>query len=156
TPMARKGRSTPWRDAGRGIPGWRRCGPRSEHDDGNGLPPPGLTSVSRMSRLSLAERSEVCMDEHHDSPHPGQRHAHGGKGHPHDRGALALLRYLRLLPRMWRSEVSSEIVRAIAPKSGERVVDLGAGMGAACVEAARTGATVVAVDPTPFMRSVLR
>jgi hypothetical protein len=32
---------------------------------------------------------------------------------------------------------------------GEFVVDLGAGMGAATVEAAMSGATVVAVDPMP-------
>jgi hypothetical protein len=35
------------------------------------------------------------------------------------------------------------------------VVDLGAGMGAATFEAVRTGASVVAVDPAPYMRSVL-
>ncbi|MGH7298367.1 MAG: class I SAM-dependent methyltransferase [Polyangiaceae bacterium] len=56
---------------------------------------------------------------------------------------------------MWTSEVSREVVRAVAPVSGERVVDLGAGMGAATVEAAMSGATVIAVDPTPYMRRIL-
>src|SRR5689334_19475982 len=81
------------------------------------------------------------------------RHHHG---HQHDRGVRAFLRYLRLLPSMWRSQVNSEVVRAIAPQAGERVVDLGAGMGAAAVEAARTEATVIAIDPAPYMRWLLR
>lgn len=82
-------------------------------------------------------------------------HHHHGHAHEHDQGIPGLLRYLRLLPRMWRSPVSTAVVEAIAPKAGERVLDLGAGMGAATVEAARTGATVLAVDPTPFMRAIL-
>ena len=82
--------------------------------------------------------------------------ANHGHGHEHDRGVLAFVRYVRLLPVLWRSQVSSEVVRAIAPKAGERVVDLGAGMGSATVEAVPTGASVVAVDPAPYMRSILR
>jgi ubiquinone/menaquinone biosynthesis C-methylase UbiE len=57
---------------------------------------------------------------------------------------------------MWTSPVNREVVRSLAPASGECVVDLGAGMGAATVEAARSGATVVAVDPMPYMRRILR
>jgi ubiquinone/menaquinone biosynthesis C-methylase UbiE len=79
-----------------------------------------------------------------------------GHAHRHDRGLAATFRYLRLLPELWRSDVGAEVVRAVAPKPGERVVDLGAGMGAATFEAARTGATVFAVDPTPLMRGILR
>jgi ubiquinone/menaquinone biosynthesis C-methylase UbiE len=56
---------------------------------------------------------------------------------------------------MWRSRISREVVRSVAPRAGERVVDLGAGMGSATVLAARRGATVVAVDPTSFMRRIL-
>jgi ubiquinone/menaquinone biosynthesis C-methylase UbiE len=56
---------------------------------------------------------------------------------------------------MWRSDVNREVVRSVAPVSGECAVDLGAGMGAATVEAAIRGATVVAVDPMPYMRRVL-
>jgi SAM-dependent methyltransferase len=103
----------------------------------------------------------------HDHPHPHRadhahhaRHAHnaakGHHGHQQDRGIGGFLRYLRLLPRMWRSEVNREVVRTLAPANGECVVDLGAGMGAATVVAARTGATVLAVDPTPYMRGILR
>src|SRR5262249_6292415 len=86
------------------------------------------------------------------SHHRGSGSEHG---HVHDRGLGALIRYLRLLPYMWRSEVSLEVVRSVAPRAGERVVDLGAGMGAATVIAARSGATVVAVDPTSYMRRIL-
>jgi ubiquinone/menaquinone biosynthesis C-methylase UbiE len=57
---------------------------------------------------------------------------------------------------MWRSEVNDEVVRHLALKPGELVVDLGAGVGAATVEAAKQGAGVIAVDPMPFMRAVLR
>jgi SAM-dependent methyltransferase len=91
------------------------------------------------------------MNEHGHA----HRAPHGGHAHRHDRGALAFLRYLRLLPQMWTSEVNREVVRSLAPAKGECVVDLGAGMGAATVEAARSGATVVAVDPTPYMRRIL-
>lgn len=65
------------------------------------------------------------------------------------------MRYVRLLPWMWTSEVSAAVVGLAAPQRGERVVDLGSGMGPATVVAARTGASVVAVDPTPFMRRIL-
>jgi ubiquinone/menaquinone biosynthesis C-methylase UbiE len=83
-------------------------------------------------------------------------HEHEQHGHRHDRGARGFLRYLRLLPRMWTSAVNREVVSLLAPAEGECVVDLGAGVGAATVEAARSGATIVAVDPMPYMRRILR
>jgi SAM-dependent methyltransferase len=86
--------------------------------------------------------------------HQADRHGHA-HGHHHDRGLGALLRYLRLLPLMWRSEVNDAVVRDLAIRPGERVVDLGAGAGAATVEAAHRGAQVLAVDPMPLMRTVL-
>lgn len=46
-------------------------------------------------------------------------------------------------------------VMALDIRAGERVLDVGAGMGPAVMLAARAGARVVAVDPTPFMRFVL-
>lgn len=90
---------------------------------------------------------------HHRQDHGRRRHEHG---HQHDRGARGFLRYLRLLRRMWTSKVNREVVRSLAPAKGECVVDLGAAMGAATVEAARSGATVVALDPMPYMRRLLR
>ena len=65
------------------------------------------------------------------------------------------MRYLRLLRYMWRSDVSAAVVARIAPRPNERVVDVGAGMGPATVLAARSGASVFALDPTPFMRRVI-
>ncbi|MEZ5094377.1 class I SAM-dependent methyltransferase [Nocardioides sp.] len=93
---------------------------------------------------------------HGHGPRGGHDHGHDHGGHAHDQGVRGALRYLRLLPRLWRSEVNDAVVARIAPRRGERVVDIGAGMGAGAVAAAVTGATVVAVEPTPFMRGLLR
>ena len=89
-------------------------------------------------------RQNVQMDSH--------THGHG---HEHDRGLRGFVRYMKMLPKMWRSPVSAEVVRSIAPQPGECVVDIGAGMGPASVLAARAGASVLAVDPTPYMRRIL-
>ncbi|MGZ4772428.1 MAG: class I SAM-dependent methyltransferase, partial [Ilumatobacteraceae bacterium] len=82
-------------------------------------------------------------------------HDHSGHGHQQDRGLRGFVRYMTMLPKMWRSPVSREVVGSIAPRPGERVVDVGAGMGPATVLAAKTGASVIAVDPTPYMRNIL-
>ena len=65
------------------------------------------------------------------------------------------VRYMKMLPKMWTSPVSRDVVRAIDPQKGERVVDIGAGMGPATVTAAKTRASVLAVDPTPYMRRII-
>jgi len=62
---------------------------------------------------------------------------------------------MKMLPKMWRSPVSRDVVREIAPRPGERVLDIGAGMGPATVLAAKAGASVLAMDPTPYMRRIL-
>ena len=85
----------------------------------------------------------------HDHP----EHTHG---HAHDQGLKGMLRYLRSAPQMWRSDVNEAVIELVQPQAGERVVDIGAGMGAGTVVAARTAAAVVAVEPTPFMRRTLR
>jgi SAM-dependent methyltransferase len=85
---------------------------------------------------------------HHD-------HDHDHRGHENDQGIRGALRYLRWLPQMWRSEINDAIVDQIAPQSGERVIDIGAGMGAGAIRAARSGARVIAVEPTPFVRRAL-
>lgn len=97
-------------------------------------------------------------DEHnhsrsnHDHHHHGDDHQHGNA---HDRSLKAMWRYTKLAPRMLRSEVNAAVVDLVAPRSGETVVDIGAGMGAAVARAAAAGASVVAVDPTPFMRNIM-
>lgn len=91
---------------------------------------------------------EVHGHEDHD-------HEHHHHGHEQDQGIKGALRYLRWLPQMWRSAVNDAVVDAIDPKPGERVVDIGAGMGAGAVRAAAAGAHVIAVEPTPFMRRTL-
>jgi ubiquinone/menaquinone biosynthesis C-methylase UbiE len=86
----------------------------------------------------------------HSHPHP---HSHA---HAHDRGPFAFFHYLKFFPELWQSEMNRAVVELMEPRAGEQVVDLGAGIGAATVLAARSGATVHAVDPTPFMRRFLR
>ena len=82
--------------------------------------------------------------------------AHGPEhGHVQDRGLRGFARYMKMLPKMWRSPVSREVILSIAPQPGELVVDVGAGMGPATVLAAKAGASVLAVDPTPYMRRIL-
>jgi len=88
--------------------------------------------------------------DHHDD------HGHGhGHGHANDQGLSAMMRYLRFAPRMWRSEMNDAVVDLVAPRRGETVVDIGAGMGPAVVRAAARGASVVGVEPTPFMRRII-
>jgi ubiquinone/menaquinone biosynthesis C-methylase UbiE len=90
------------------------------------------------------------------SQHDHAEHGHGhGHGHDQDRGLRGFVRYTKMLPKMWRSPVTNEVVRDVAPQPGERVVDVGAGMGPATVLAAKSGAFVLAVDPTPYMRRIL-
>lgn len=92
-------------------------------------------------------------DHHgHAAPDPVHTHAHG---HQHDRGWAALLGYVSNLPRMWTSPVSTAVVGQLSPQPGQTLVELGSGMGAATVVAARNGAHIVAVDPTPYMRRIL-
>lgn len=94
--------------------------------------------------------NEHSGHESHDHDHDHGHH----HGHENDQGVRGALRYLRWLPQMWRSDVNEAVVELIAPMPGERVVDVGAGMGAGAFRAAAAGAHVTAVEPTPFMRRV--
>ena len=85
-----------------------------------------------------------------------QHHGHDHKGHENDQGIKGALRYLRRLPEMWRSPINDAVIDLVDPQAGERVVDIGAGMGAGAMPAAATGAHVLAVEPTPFVRRALR
>lgn len=66
-----------------------------------------------------------------------------------------MLRYARWAPEMLFSDLNKTVVDLIAPQPGERLVDIGSGMGPGVVHAAKFGAEVIAVEPTPFMRRIL-
>jgi SAM-dependent methyltransferase len=57
---------------------------------------------------------------------------------------------------MWSSSINRAVIEELALAPRDRVLDIGAGMGAGTVMAARAGARVVAVEPTRFLRAVLR
>ena len=94
-------------------------------------------------------------DHHPDHEHDHEHGHHHGHGHANDQGLSGALRYLRFAPEMWRSAINEAAVELLAPAAGDRVVDIGAGMGAGTTVLARSGASVVAVEPTPFLRRVL-
>jgi protein-L-isoaspartate O-methyltransferase len=48
------------------------------------------------------------------------------------------------------------VIGLVAPTEGEQCIDVGAGVGAGVVVAARTSATVTAAEPTPFLASTTR
>lgn len=91
----------------------------------------------------------MAHDHNHDH---GTGHAHGNAK---DRELKSILRYIKIAPRMWKSDVNNAVVNLVNPRPGETVIDIGAGMGAGIMPAAGSGAEVLAVDPTPFMRSVM-
>jgi SAM-dependent methyltransferase len=96
------------------------------------------------------------MSPHSNSPGDPDDHDHDhDHGHKHDQGFKGMLRYLRHAPKMWKSEVNTEVVGRVAPQSSETVMDIGAGIGAGTMVAAKSGCTVIAVEPTPYMRRVL-
>ncbi len=54
------------------------------------------------------------------------------------------------------SELATDLVDVLAPRPGERILDLGCGEGALSAEIAARGATVVAVDAAPDMVAAAR
>lgn len=76
--------------------------------------------------------------------------------HEHDKGFLAELRWLWKIRTFWQTDLNRAIIEMASPEPGERGLDVGAGMGAATVLAARRGAHVVAVEPGGTMRLVCR
>ncbi|MGH1488964.1 MAG: class I SAM-dependent methyltransferase [Acidimicrobiales bacterium] len=89
----------------------------------------------------------------HDHSH-GHGHDHG-HGHANDQGFKGAIRYLKMAPEMWNSTINDAVLGLVDPKPSEHVLDIGAGMGPGMALAARYGAKVTAVEPTPFMRRVL-
>lgn len=94
------------------------------------------------------------MAAHNDKHDHGRGHSHG-HGHEHDQGFKAMLRYAKVARRMWTSEINDAVVARLAPKPGETVADIGAGVGAGTMTAAAAGAKVIAVEPTGYMRNIL-
>ncbi len=94
------------------------------------------------------------QDHSHNHSEHSDGHEHG-HGHEHDQGIKGMLRYLRFAREMWHSEVNEAVVSRLAPLAGETVMDIGAGAGAGTMVAAKSGCSVVAVEPTPYMRRVL-
>src|SRR5687768_7477424 len=93
----------------------------------------------------------VSWVTHHSYDRPvGEREHSHGHGHHHDRGWRGALRYLRLSRKMWSSPINRAVTGELEIKPNEHVLDIGAGMGSGTVLAARAGARVVAVEPTPF------
>ena len=76
--------------------------------------------------------------------------------HEHDKGLLAEVRWLWKIRTFWQTDLNRAIVELASPEPGERGLDVGAGMGAATVLAAKRGAHVVAVEPGGTMRLVCR
>ncbi len=76
--------------------------------------------------------------------------------HDHDKGLVAEVRWLWKIRTFWQTDLNRAIVELANPEPGERGLDVGAGMGAATVLAAKRGAHVVAVEPGGTMRLVCR
>ena len=81
---------------------------------------------------------------------------HESHRHDHDKGLLAEVRWLWKIRTFWQTDLNRAIVELATPEPGERGLDVGAGMGAATVLAAKRGAHVVAVEPGGTMRLVCR
>ncbi len=75
----------------------------------------------------------------------------------HDRSTIrAVLGYGRHFFALWSSEINRAVVELANPQSDMTVLDIGAGLGAASVEACqREGVRVIAIEPLGFMRTIL-
>lgn len=80
--------------------------------------------------------------------------SHEHHRHEHDKGFMAKVRWLLKIRSFWQSDTNRAVVDLVDPQPGELVLDIGAGMGPAAMLAAGRGASVVAVDPSGFMRSI--
>lgn len=76
----------------------------------------------------------------------------------HDRSAIkAAFLYGRHFFEFWQSDLNRTVVELADIQPDMAVLDIGAGMGAAAFEAVkRDGVTVVTVEPTAFMRAILK
>ena len=63
--------------------------------------------------------------------------------HEHDKGLLAEVRWLWKIRTFWQTDLNRAIVELATPEPGERGLDVGAGMGAATVLAAKRGLSLI-------------
>jgi SAM-dependent methyltransferase len=84
---------------------------------------------------------------------PDDHSSHHGHHHRPLTGLYGLVAGLTMLGRGGRTRLVVDLAQ-IAP--GERVLDVGCGPGAAVREAAKRGAVVTGVDPSPVMRKLAR
>lgn len=86
------------------------------------------------------------------------------KRHKHDnahqlRHLFEPKQIVRTVQYLWSSDVNREAVAKLDPQPGEHILDLGAGLGPATIEVAKSVAPtgwVSGVDPSRFMRTVLQ
>ncbi len=107
------------------------------------------------------------MEAHQDTPEQPDRHSpdrdsdqdHGGHVHGHQHESWwRQLTYLKHAPQLWSSPINEAVVELIDPAEGERVLDVGAGMGPAVLAAARRigDGQVIAVEPSLLMRGIMK
>ena len=97
----------------------------------------------------------MTTGHHHDHHHQAHEHGHG-HGNEHDQGLSAMLRYAKHARSMWTSEINEAVAARLNVQPEDRVADIGAGVGAGVVVAAPLAKHVYAVEPTPYMRRLLR
>lgn len=88
------------------------------------------------------------MHDHPPSSHDGHRWTF--------RSALHML---GAMGDFWSSDLNRAAVEMVNPQPGEMVLDVGAGLGPATIDAAHRigpGGRMIAVDPSPTMRRILR
>ena len=84
---------------------------------------------------------------------------HHGEHDHRLRRLLAPRHLFSIVGHLWSSEVNIDAVELLHPQPGERILDLGSGLGPATVETAKhlgSHGRVIAIDPSAFMRTVLR
>lgn len=87
-------------------------------------------------------------------------HDHTPSGHDRHRWTLrSAIHVLGAIGDFWSSDLNRAAVDLINPQPAETLLDVGAGLGPATIEAARRlgrDGRVIAVDPSPSMRRILR
>ncbi len=89
-----------------------------------------------------------------DNPQVHEHQASANRGW----STRSVVHLIGALPQFWSSQINRATVELVAPKPGEVVLDLGAGLGPATVTAAklvRPDGRLIAVDPSRMARGIL-